>query len=194
MRNQRDRQIDDEDIILKMQAGRLELFAVLAERYKKLISWRARKYTGNPQELEDLIQEGYLGLFLAARSYSVKKGVMFSTYAGICIQNQITNAIRQSRGKKHQPLNTALQLNEDAEAELYAGKGPEELWELKGDYQQLVTKIQELLTAMEYRVLRIYLSNIKRSEVYEKTGISIKSYDNALIRVRKKLRSIQPSQ
>lgn len=180
----------DTKLVDRMQAGDFEIFTELAQRYKGHIEWKANDLTNLPQECEDLVQEGYLGLFLAAKSYHPDKGASFKTYPEICIQNKMISAIRRSKSRKNMPLNTAVELDEEIEHGTEINKNPQILVELKGDFQLFVKRIQETLTPLEYKVLLVHLSNIKRTEVYSLIGIPLKTYDNALVRVRKKLRML----
>ena len=175
----------DLQLIEKIQAGDIEAFSELARRYKQLIDMKVQGFPVSDRD--DFIQEGYLGLFLAAKSYKKEKGAAFSTYAGVCIQNQILSAIRRVQSKKNLPLNTATKLDEDLEDFRSLGGNPQDLMELRGNYSQLIKDIRNTLTKLEYEVLLMYLNGVKRGEIKGEYGITLKAYDNALLRIRRKL-------
>jgi len=174
-----------EEWVRRIQQGDFESFAPLVRAYQEWISWKAKGLQG-AEDPEDLIQEGYMGLFLAAKSYRWDKGVPFQGYARVCIKNHMISAIRRDRGKETIPPQRRISLT--AEPILDEGQNPESAMELKQDFQQLISDIQENFSDLEYRVLRIRLSNLCRMQIPVETGISLRSYDNALLRVRKKLR------
>lgn len=84
-------------------------------------------------ETDDLIQEGMIGLFKAVRDYVPGKEASFSTFAGICIERQLYNAIQGSNRQKHQPLNTYVSLSTEAEEKELRG----ELWKTEVNIQRL---------------------------------------------------------
>ena len=86
----------------------------LIERYKEIVNMKANKFFMIGSEKEDMIQEGYIGLYKAVKSYNQEKQNSFKTFAGLCIERQMITAVKNSNRQKHLPLNTSLSLNAGA--------------------------------------------------------------------------------
>lgn len=165
-------------------------FAELESRYLWLIRLEAGNVLrhGAPDR-EDLIQEGLLGLYHGARSYRKDAGSSFKTYAGKCIFNRMSNEARNHRSKKNSPLNHSVPL-EDVDGLV---PSPERDLELREDFSAVLNQIHISLSVFEKKVLALYLSGYKRSEIPLRYGISVKAFDNAVQRVRRKLKAHSPS-
>lgn len=185
-------QMSDLELIKKVRSGNFDAFSELGERYDWLIRQKAELFSGiSVPEKEDLYQEGYLGFFVAVNSYKDEYKASFKTYAGVCIYNQMVSAIRNYSSMKNEALNKSISLD----CEDYEMQGneetPERLYEIKENYNLIMSRIEEVLSSFEHKILSIQLSGIKRGEIEEKTGIPIKTFDNALHRVRKKLKKLR---
>jgi RNA polymerase sigma factor, sigma-70 family len=181
-------ELTDNELVKKVKSGEYEAFSELERRYIGFIWTKADNYKNQiAPDREDLIQEGYTGLFAAAKSYEENSGASFKTYAGVCISNQMVSALRQYSNKKNMPLNTSLPLDleVDTKAELASSdEDPQILLEMK----EKIRTFREKLTPFEFQVLSYYLSGQQREKVEENLKIPLKSYDNAMHRIRNKLK------
>ena len=177
--------LSDEALALRFQNGDDAAFSELAARYLKVIRIKACSFREIfSLEREDLYQEGLLGLLDAANSYKPSERTSFETYAGRCINNRIVSAVRRSSSLKNSFLNNAVPI-EEMEDRL---SDPQTLLESRDEMDRLLSVIHISLSDFELRVLSLYLGGYKRQEAERKLGISARAFDNAMARVRKKLR------
>lgn len=179
----------DEALVKAFQAGNTEVFPVLVARYLKLIRRKACSFREIfSLEREDLYQEGLLGLFDAANTYARDGGASFETYAGRCISNRIVSAVRRSASRKNSFLNNAVPI--DAVTDLDAGQktDPQALVESRDELDRVLRNAHVSLSDFERRALLLYLGGYRRAEIERRLGIPARAFDNAMTRVRKKLR------
>lgn len=166
-----------------------DAFAELSARYLGLIRAKARLFEGAAApEKEDLWQEGLLGLYAAAKSYRPEGGASFSTYAGVCVYNRMASAVRKHASSANRPLNESVPLEDVREAAVEAG--PESLVELREDFRSFCEKMDVSLSPLERKVLALYLNGYRRGEAAQLAGMSLRAFDNALYRVRAKLKGL----
>ncbi|MBQ2668211.1 MAG: sigma-70 family RNA polymerase sigma factor [Clostridia bacterium] len=184
------RESTDEALVCAFQNGDAEAFSELVARYLKLIRIKACSFREIfSLEREDLYQEGLLGLFDAVRSYRVQDGrASFETYAGRCINNRIVSAVRRDASRKNSLLNHAVSIDEISVLDAGQTADPQQLLENQDEMDHMLETVHASLSAFERKVLSLYLSGYKRSEIQTKLGISVRAFDNAMVRVRKKLR------
>ena len=185
--------IKDEELIFRFKNGESEILDYLMEKYKNMVRKKARTMFLIGGENDDLIQEGMIGLFKAVRDYQPDKDASFQTFAGICVDRQIYNAIQSSNRQKHQPLNSYISLSEqDGENEEHLGdawvENPESIIIDQENVQSLEQEITTTLSPMENQVLEYYLAGNGYGEIARIKGNTPKSIDNALQRIRTKIR------
>ena len=175
----------------------------LIGRYKDVVSMKANKFFMVGSERDDILQEGYIGLYKAVRSFDVEKQNSFKTFAGLCIERQLITAVKNSNRQKHIPLNSSLSLNASAFDEdedtsimevLDIGKGAEDPLDIitKKEYFDLVEKsIDDNLSKFEKQVLNLYKNGESYASIAEKLGSKVKSVDTAIQRIRKKALKIK---
>ncbi|MBR3381678.1 MAG: RNA polymerase sporulation sigma factor SigH [Clostridia bacterium] len=173
----------------------------LYHRYKNIVRGKARPYFLVGADRDDLLQEGMIGLFKAIRDYNGDKNASFRPFAEICITRQILTAIKQATRMKHRPLNMYESLyrtvyDEDSERQLVdvigmsSALNPEELY-IKQELSLAVDEaIRSALTDYERSVLERFLDGHSYSDIAADLGHSVKSVDNALQRIRKKLEKV----
>lgn len=175
----------------------------LIGRYKDVVSMKANKFFMIGSEREDIMQEGYIGLYKAVKSFDAEKQNSFKTFAGLCIERQLITAVKNSNRQKHIPLNSSLSLNASAYDEdedtsvieiLDTGKGAEDPLDIitKKEYFNLVEKsIDDSLSKFEKQVLSLYKNGESYAKIAEKLGTKVKSVDTAIQRIRKKALKIK---
>ena len=181
--------LSDEDIVLLIRQGDYEAEEFLTERYIPLVKKISRKFFLIGGEAEDLIQEGTIGLVSAVRKYSSGLNCPFSAFAGTCIKNRIISEVRSSSGARHAPLNSSISLEELDESffsEFVSGSAEDYLI-ADENRSELVAYINKKLSRLEKKVLYFYLDGLSYSQIGLKLGKDVKSIDNSVQRIRKKL-------
>ena len=183
----------DEQLIEDYRAGEEKIIDFLMDKYKPMVRKKARAMYLLGGENEDLIQEGMLGLFKAVRDYKPGKEASFATFAGLCIDRQMYSAVASSQRQKHQPLNSFVSLSEpvsEQELRLVDEETPEEIMISRENVIGMHERIKERLSKFEYQVLELYLKGYDYTQIAEKLGKQPKAIDNALQRIRSKVREV----
>ncbi len=193
-------EVTDEELIDLLRGGESEVMDYICTKYKNLVRNKAASMYILGGTNEDLIQEGMLGLFKAVRDYDSGRDASFYTFADLCISRQLYTAVQASRRQKHIPLNTYISLygdgdKEDGEMSIGnmedpQGMNPEELFLDKERVTYLETKIDEELSALEKQVLDLYVTGMTGPQIARVLGKGEKSTDNALQRLKSKIRRI----
>lgn len=184
-------QYTDEELLHMQQQGESGIMDYLIEKYKPMVRQKARVLYLVGGDQDDLIQEGMIGLFKAVRDYRADKDTSFKTFAQLCVDRQIYHAIQSSNRQKHQPLNSYVSINGEeweAETRKMFQQSPENIVIANETAILLQDKILEELSKMENQVLAMYMDGDNYLEIAEKMGKSPKSIDNALQRIRTKVR------
>lgn len=180
--------MSDEELAARVDTA--DAFAELESRYLWLIGSIARKLkSSNSPDDEDLRQEGLVGLYEAALRYVPSGGASFKTYASVCISNRLKNEVRNHGSKRNFPLNHSVSLEDVTCSEENAVSSPEMALESRETFEAVLNQIHISLSDFERKVLALYLSGYKRGEIAESLAISVKAFDNALQRVRRKLKA-----
>ena len=183
--------VSDEDLIARLRNGESGISDYLMEKYKGLVKQKARAMFLIGGDNDDLIQEGMIGLFKAVQDYQPEKEASFQTFARICIDRQIYNAIKSSNRQKHQPLNTYVSLSakddENTLDDIWA-QSPETIVIDQENRRLLEEEIFRSLSSMEKKVLEYYLEGCSYVEISRLLDKSPKSIDNALQRIKTKIR------
>ena len=188
----------DEEIALLAQQGDADASEYLLNKYKNFVRSKARSYFLVGADHEDIVQEGMIGLFKAFRDFRPDKLASFHAFAEICVTRQIITAIKTATRQKHIPLNSYVSLNKPIYEEesdrtlldvIIEGRAtnPEELIIGQEDLSSIHAKIDEVLSGLEQEVLRAYLDGKSYQEIADNLGRHVKSIDNALQRVKRKL-------
>ncbi len=195
--------ISDEELIVRLRDGEVEITDFLMDKYKNLVKSKAKSMYILGADGEDLIQEGMIGLFKALRDYDIGRDASFLTFADLCISRQMYTAVQASRRKKHKPLNTYISLYSDVrergenggeETELVnvlsslSDRSPEEAWIDKESVELLEKTIEKELSNFEKQVFDLYLTGMGYVQIAKVLGRDDKSTDNALQRIKSKLR------
>ena len=169
----------------------------IVQRYKNFVRSKARSYFLMGADKEDIIQEGMIGLYKATRDYNRDREVSFKSFAELCITRQIISAIKGASRQKHIPLNSYISLNkpayDDSERTLIEvletekNLDPEEVVINREQYALIKEVMEAVLSPLEWDVLRGYMDAKSYQEMAEEHHRSIKSIDNALQRVKKKM-------
>ena len=178
---------DDEALLASIRQGSEDAFAQLANQYSPMIQRLAFRYRNHLVDTEDLIQEGMLGLLSAAHHFQ-SGAVAFRAYAFVCVRRRMLSAI--SRATRQQAQSVADEDISDMEhhaPDREQEADPVHLLLRREEEEQLFGQLQQWLSEREYQVLSLYLDAYSYDEMAKQLGISAKSVDNALQRIRKKL-------
>ena len=176
----------DEELICRLRAGESAIEEYLLEKYKPIVKKRSRMLYLVGGDTEDLIQEGMIGLFKAIRDFKFEKGVPFAGFAKLCIERNLYTAIENAGRLKYAPLNGYVSLSEESE-NLMDG-GIEEAVIEKANFQQVYKKARGYLSPLEKEVLELYLEGKDYTEIAKILKKSDKSIDNALQRIKGKIK------
>ena len=195
------RQYSDEELIVRLRDGESGITEYLMNKYKNLVRSKAKSMYILGADSDDLIQEGMIGLFKALRDYDSGRDASFLTFADLCVSRQMYTAVQASRRQKHIPLNTYISLygsvstNREGEQEelvnvlaAHAGQSPEEVVIDRENVIQLEKAIERELSSFEKQVLDLYLTGMGYQQIAKVLGKDDKSTDNALQRIKTKLK------
>jgi RNA polymerase sporulation-specific sigma factor len=176
--------LTDDEVILLINGGEYEHFQIIIDRYLPTIVKTAKKYCP-PNQVEDVVQEAIFALYSAVKGYDSQKAT-FATFANICIKRSIISILRKNNSKKAIPQELLLSIEE---VQLPHLESPESLLIEREDYKAFTDNIKLELSNMEYKVLQLFLDGKTYSEIADIMDITEKSVDNALSRIRKKIKS-----
>lgn len=196
--HQRFLNLEDEQIVILVHGGDSEALDYLIHKYRNFVRAKAKSYFLIGADKEDIIQEGMIGLYKAIRDFKEDKLSSFKAFAELCITRQIITAIKTATRQKHIPLNSYISLDKpifDEESDrtlmdVISGAkllNPEELIISREELTRIEDKMSEILSDLEQKVLSRYLDGQSYQEISEELNRSIKSIDNGLQRVKRKL-------
>ena len=186
--------MSDEELI---QQGTEQAYAALAVRYVYTVKCRAQAFSNSEIELEDLMQEGMIGFLKAARTYRADQGTSFHTYAVVCIDRSMISSIRSAKNAKKIPKTSMVSMDSSEHTEdrpleekISGRKGdnPETIVIAIEDQKRMEEKLNIILSPLERSALFLYLSGCNYDEISQHLGTTVKTVDNALQRVRRKLK------
>lgn len=188
----------DEDIVSDAREGQNEALEFLIHKYRNFVRAKARSYFLIGADREDIVQEGMIGLYKAIRDFRSDKLASFRAFAELCITRQIITAIKTATRQKHIPLNSYISLNkpiyeEDSDRTLMdvistvRVSDPEEMIINREEFGDIEEKMGEILSDLEWKVLMAYLDGRSYQEIAIDLRRHVKSIDNALQRVKRKL-------
>jgi RNA polymerase sporulation-specific sigma factor len=190
--------MQDEKIVELVHQGNSDALDFLIHKYRLFVRAKARSYFLIGADREDIVQEGMIGLFKAVRDYKDDKSSSFKAFAELCITRQIITAIKTATRQKHIPLNSYVSLDkpvfdEESDRTLLdmltsnQSMDPEELVINQEEFNHIEIKMSELLSDLEREVLALYLDGQSYQEISGELNRHVKSIDNALQRVKRKL-------
>lgn len=195
--------LTDEELIARSREGDQAAVDALMTKYKGMVLGKAKSMFILGGDSDDLIQEGMLGLFKAVRDYDSGRDASFRTFAQLCVTRQLYTAVTASGRKKHLPLNSAISLSQTAQNDsdddeqtdgliniLPADESfnPEEYLIGRESMERLEEWIEQELSTFERQVLELRLTGLGYVEIAHVLNRDEKSTDNALQRIRNKLR------
>ncbi len=191
-------ELSDEEIIVFIHEGNADALDYLIRKYRSFVWLKGRSYFLVGGDREDVVQEGMIGLYKAIRDYKSDKLSSFKGFAELCITRQIITAIKTATRQKHIPLNSSVSLDrpvytEESERtmlDILPGpslEDPADLMVHKESYDSMQLEVHRVLSRLERQVLALYLDGQTYQEISFQLNRQVKSIDNALQRIKKKL-------
>ena len=188
----------DEQVVRLAQGTDSQALEYLLNKYKNFVRTKARSYFLIGADHEDIVQEGMIGLYKSIRDYKEEKLSSFRAFAELCITRQIITAIKTATRQKHIPLNSYISLNkpiyeEDSDRTLLdviteeGLSNPEDMMIDREDLSVIEGRIGQMLSGLEKQVLVRYMEGKSYVEIADEMGRHVKSIDNALQRIKRKL-------
>ncbi len=182
--------LNESDVLERAKTGDNGAAEFIIKKYKYIAVKAASGWTNAAIEPEDLIQEGMIGLLAAIKSYSPEKGSSFLSYAYTCVYNSIQTALRKVNRQKDIPKNEVVPF----EGEFVDGKinslSAEDAFLAEESVSLLLQQLDKSLSKFENSVLRLFLVGCSYGEIGQRLNKSPKAIDNALQRIRKKLKAV----
>ena len=187
--------LTDEALCRLAASGDRRAEETLVSRYTRLVRSCARPYFLAGGDSEDLTQEGMLGLIKAVREFQADKDTSFRTFAEICIRSRLYSALRSAGREKHQVLNQSISLDTpDFDSNSYtsgtnclAQRGPEDELIDREHTVALLSGVRKQLSEFEAKILGYYLNGLSCREIAQEVERPVKSVDNAVQRIRRKV-------
>lgn len=190
----------DEKIVELIREGHPELTDIIFERYKEDVKKKSIGLTLIGGDIEDLLQEGMIGLFHAIRDYRKDRDCSFATFASICIRSSMVNAVLHYQSKKYGPLNSSLSINNSPGEggnnifETYYGDpssvNPEKITLDMEAVQELMEKIEACLSKKELMVFEYSQQGLDTKEIAETMNTTVKSVANTMTRIKQKVKKL----
>jgi RNA polymerase sporulation-specific sigma factor len=189
----------DDELVARFHDGDTEALAVLLERYRRFARAKARGYFLIGADSDDIEQEGMIGLYKAARDFRPDRQASFRAFAELCITRQVITAVKTATRQKHQPLNQYVSISGVRGSDDPGERSVEELLHdhYETDPADAVVSLErmdamrqsmaDMLSGLEVDVLRLYVEGKSYQEIGNHLGRHVKSIDNALQRIKRKL-------
>ena len=188
--------IEDDALVELAREGNDQAIETLLHRYRHYARAKARSYFLAGADKEDIVQEGMIGLFKAIRDFQADKNTAFRAFAELCITRQIITAIKTATRQKHIPLNSYVSLNKPAshdderpleEALVHRALDPAEMVISAEEISNIKASMGRVLSDLETEVLQLYMDGKSYQQIADMLGRHVKSIDNALQRIKRKL-------
>jgi RNA polymerase sporulation-specific sigma factor len=191
--------LPDDELAARFQSGDRDALEALLDRYRRFARAKSRGYFLVGGDADDIEQEALIGLYKAARDFRPEHQASFRAFAELCITRQIITAIKTATRQKHQPLNQYVSISGVRGSEDPGERSVEELLHAHHDadpadrvvsgerMDAMRTSMAEMLSGLEVDVLKLYVEGKSYQEIGDQLGRHVKSIDNALQRIKRKL-------
>ncbi len=189
MRENEKKYLPDEELAILAANGDDESMALLISKVTPIAKAKAFNFKSARVPEDDLAQEGMLGFLEAVKSFDVSKGVPFKAYAEACISNRIVSAVRTSYNNKNSALSNALSFEDERVGLNDSKSDPAVILSQKDETEYLTRLLESGLSDFEKQVINLHLKSKSYAQISAALGCSEKAVDNALQRVKKKMRA-----
>lgn len=189
-----DNSFDDNTLVTLAKSGDSVALSKLIERYSNIVFQKANSFNNlNGLENEDLYQEGMIGFVSSIYSFDETRGAKFSTYSVVSAVNKMLTAIRDSNNESSMPMIAYVSLDDSLEL-LSHSPSPEEFAIYRDELAKVMEYIEDNLSKMERKVFKLILLGVSYSEIADIIDCSVKSVDNSVQRIRRKIRTFMAEQ
>ena len=178
--------LGDLQLVRMVKDGDGSAFEEISHRYRNFIHSVARRFCSEEDELCDFTQEGLLGLLSACKTFKEENGASFKNYTALCIKRRLISLKRKQSSGASVPNSSMISI-EDVEIPDRDNPDPEELIVSRERLDEMLIQLKNSLSDMEVKVICLYLQGLTYDEIAKKAGLSKKSVDNALQRIKRKL-------
>ncbi len=180
---------DKKLLVLINKENNHNAFNTLAKRYFKLICKKALVYKGAKTEFDDFIQEGYIAFINAVKHYDINSNASFCTYLGVCVEKRFYTVYKNEKRLKDIPSQMIVSLDDEIMETLHSNEQtPLNTIIERENFDRLLLEIKSCLSVFEQKVLSFYLYGLSYEQIAKSLNSNTKSIDNALQRIRKKLK------
>lgn len=183
-------ELTENEILSRAKEGDNEALNFIIKKYRSMAEAIASKADCNTFERDDIIQEAMIGLLAAIKSFDTQKGAKFSTYCFSCINNSVQTALRKTSRKKDIPESSVIPLEEEYVGNSSVYSSAEDSFLAQESVSLLTNLLNSSLSKFENNVLRLHMLGCSYNEIGEKLNKTPKAVDNALQRIRKKLKEV----
>lgn len=176
-------------LVEKAQLGDSKALSQIIANISPFVHVLARRFLTSGVDIDDLYQEGMLGVLSAVKSYDSKKSASFKTYATLCVQNRLLSVLKKR--SENSVFDSHTISIENTTEEYFSNDSVEDITIGKESFDRIVDFIDSKLSNKEQEVLKLFLSGYSYDEIAKKTNASVKSVDSSLQRVRQKLRQFK---
>jgi len=180
-------ELGDEDLVFRFQQGDVDALNVLLERYRRFARSKSRTYFLVGADSDDIEQEGLIGLYKAARDFRADRQASFRAFAELCVTRQVITAVKAATRQKHQPLNQYVSISGVRGGDDAGEHSVEDLLDDHRASDPAEEVVSDMLSGLEVDVLRLYVAGKSYQEIGAHLGRHVKSIDNALQRIKRKL-------
>ena len=171
-------------------AGDSDSFTKLVDQYNPLLKKILNAYTTeemSKEDVEDLSQEELIAFYRAIINFDKEQtNVEFGLYAKICITNSMISYKRAAAKKSNESLIGDEEMNSITDPESEVSK----FFEMRESERELGEQIEKTLSGYENEVWSYYVNGCSTKEIAAKLNSNEKSIDNAIFRIRKKLKTL----
>lgn len=180
--------LSDNDLAELVKTGNNPAFDELVRRYRSTISFIAKRFSAQGYEESDFVQEGLVGLLYSCRTFDNDGAASFKSYMSVVVERRFISIIRRSNASRAIPSSSLVNIDDVCAEVKDSAQNPEELIECREQLDSLFDKLRAMLSHNEYKVLMLYCGGLSYNEIAAKLSITPKSADNAMQRVRRKIR------
>lgn len=191
--------LEDRELIRHTREGDERCLEVLLSRHRNVVHSVARRYFFRGHDKDDVIQEGTIGLYKAVRDFDAEQETPFPAFAQLCISRQILTAVKGANRHKHKPLSVSVSLdaprsreggNDETLGQVIASRSlePAAFVIAAEEIKALRDSLRRGLTRLEAQVFHLFMQGKTYEQIADKLGNEVKHIDNALQRIRLKVR------
>lgn len=181
----------DDEMLVSLAKTDKNAVSELVLRYIFIIEYKAKAYGQTPDEVADLSQEGLVGFIKAVQTFDESKGIKLSTYANTCITNRMLSSIsKMNKISFNEALSDDVEALSGSGSDMAFEQSPESIILEQEKYKEIISRISCSLTDLEWTVFNLYLEEKTYSQIADELSLSQKAVNNAMQRVRKKLKSV----